>query len=300
GATYIIRIRKVGAMMWNTLNSNVSTYTFTGLSENTQYEVQVANVCSGTPGNFSPLYLFTTSSLVYCDQTSHNSSSEYISNVTVKNSNGVTMSNDSGPTNYSSFIANPATLIRLYKGTSNNQISVAKKWASTTYNEAIGVWIDFNRNGIFEASEMIVQSPPNQTTPITATFNVPTNAYVSITDDKYILMRVAMRRDGLPSPCSDFDNGEVEDYKVLIIEPPMNNVLDPNSINIFPNPVKDVLNITKVKDGAKYKIYDSAGRIVKSGVIIANKINMHSLISGVYIIDVDNNGETAQKKFIKE
>jgi hypothetical protein len=80
----------------------------------------------------------------------------------------------------------------------------------------------------------------------------------------------------------------------------MNNVLDPNSINIFPNPVKDVLNITKVKDGAKYKIYDSAGRIVKSGVIIANKINMHSLISGVYIIDVDNNGETAQKKFIKE
>jgi hypothetical protein len=210
------------------------------------------------------------------------------------------MSNDSGPSNYTSFIANTATLVRLYKGTTNNQISITKKWASTTYNEAVAVWIDFNRNGIFEASEMIVQSPANQTTPITATFNVPANAFVSITDDKYMLMRVAMRRDSMPVECVDFDNGEVEDYKVMIIEPPMNNVMDPNSINIFPNPVKDILNITKVKDGAKYKIYDSAGRVVKSGVILANKINMNSLISGVYIIDVDNNGETAQKKFIKE
>ena len=300
GASYIVRIRKVGSLMWNTLNSATNTYTFTGLTENTQYEVQVANVCSGTPGNFTPLYLFTTSAVVYCDQTSHNSGSEHIANVTVKNSNGITMSNDSGPSNYTSFVPVNDALVRLYKGTSNNQISIEKKWASTTYDEAVVVWVDFNRNGMFEASEMIVNSPANQVTPITATFNVPSNAYVSITDDKYILMRVAMRRDAAPDPCVDFDNGEVEDYKVLIIEPPMNNVLDPNSIQIYPNPVKNNLFVTKVKDGAKYKIYDSAGRVIKSGVILANKIDLSHLISGVYIIDVDNNGETAQKKFIKE
>jgi hypothetical protein len=263
--------------------------------------VQVANVCSGTNGNFSPLYLFTTSGIVYCNQTSHNSTSEYISNVTVRNSNGITMSNDSGPSNYTSFVAVPTALIRLYKGTNNNQISIEKKWASTTYNEAVVVWIDYNRNGIFELPERIViNTPADQISPITATFNVPANAYVSITDDKFMLMRVAMMRDGVPSACIDFDNGEVEDYKVLIIEPPMNNVMDANSIQIYPNPVKNTLFVTKVKDGAKYKIYDSAGRIVKNGVILANKINLDQLISGVYIIDIDNNGETAQKKFIKE
>ena len=300
GATYIVRIRKVGAMMWNTLNSNTNTYTFTGLTENTQYEVQVSNVCSGTPGSFTPLYLFTTSTIVYCDQTSHNSASEHIANVTVKNSLGVTMSNDSGPSNYTTFVAVPEALVRLYKGSNNNQISIEKKWASTTYDEAVVVWIDFNRNGMFEASEMIVNSPANQNSPITATFNVPSNAYVSITDDKFILMRVAMKRDGAPEACVNFDNGEVEDYKVLIVEPSLNNALDPNSIQIYPNPVKNILFVTKVKDGAKYKVYDSAGRVAKSGTIVANKIDMTSLISGVYIIDIDNNGETAQKKFIKE
>ncbi|MBS1548582.1 MAG: fibronectin type III domain-containing protein [Bacteroidetes bacterium] len=300
GATYIVRIRKVGAMMWNTLNSAVNTYTFTGLSENTQYEVQVANVCNGTPGNFSPLYLFTTSTIVYCDQTSHNSASEHISNVTVTNSKGVKMTNDSGPSNYTSYVPVSDALVRLYKGSSNNQISIEKKWASTTYDEAVVVWIDFNRNGMFEASEMIVNSPANQVSPITATFNVPSNAYVSITDDKFILMRVAMRRDAAPVACLDFDNGEIEDYKVLIIEPPLNNALDPNSIQIYPNPVKNILFVTKVKDGAKYKVYDAAGRVAKTGTILANKIDMTSLISGVYVIDIDNNGETAQKKFIKE
>ena len=210
------------------------------------------------------------------------------------------MTNDSGPSNYTSYVPVSDALVRLYKGSSNNQISIEKKWASTTYDEAVVVWIDFNRNGMFEASEMIVNSPANQVSPITATFNVPSNAYVSITDDKFILMRVAMRRDAAPVACLDFDNGEIEDYKVLIIEPPLNNALDPNSIQIYPNPVKNILFVTKVKDGAKYKVYDAAGRVAKTGTILANKIDMTSLISGVYVIDIDNNGETAQKKFIKE
>ncbi|MEG1592030.1 MAG: fibronectin type III domain-containing protein, partial [Chryseobacterium sp.] len=74
GATnnYILKYRKVGLPGWTTINVSNNTYTITGLLELTKYEMQVANVCTGTPGNFTPEYYFTTPTVVYCPMHSTN------------------------------------------------------------------------------------------------------------------------------------------------------------------------------------------------------------------------------------
>lgn len=142
---------------------------------------------------------------------------------------------------------------------------------------------------------------PNKTTPVTATFNVPANAYVSLVNNRFVVMRVAMSRDGAPVMCGQFQNGEVEDYKVRISKPRSGNQIPADSaVMVYPNPVKNILNVTKVKDGAKYNIYNAIGQLVMQGTIIGNKIDVSRLINGVFVIDVDSPEASGQVKFIKE
>ena len=211
------------------------------------------------------------------------------------------MNSDSDASAYTSYVNDITRHILLVQGSTGNRISIDKEWANTQYNEAVTVWIDFNRDGVFSNSERILIAPANQNTPVTGTFSVPADAYVSLTNDKYVVMRVAMSRDGSPEMCSTFANGEVEDYRVRIMKQMPTNILDPNQITVYPNPVKNTLFITKVKDGAKYNVYSSIGQLIQTGVVLGNKIDVSKLINGVFVIDItDTNGDTAQKKFIKE
>lgn len=301
GATYVLRYRKVGATSWTTVTLTTNTYLMTGLTETTQYELQVSNICNGTQGAWTAAYIFTTPSVLYCNMSSSSSANEFISNVTVTPNGKPEMKNDSGSTSYSDFTNTPAAFIELMQGSTGNQISVAKSWVGTNNPEAVTVWIDFNRDGVFANSERILVSGPSTATPVSATFNVPADAYVSLDANKYVVMRVAMSRDSAPPMCSTFANGEVEDYKVRISKAFPTNMMDPNLITIYPNPTKNILNITRVADGSKYSIYNSVGQIVKRGIIVANKVDVTQLINGVYVIDIESTAkETAQIKFIKE
>ncbi len=301
GATYVLRWRKVGSSGWNTQNLTTNTYIITGLFEETQYEVQIANVCGGTTQQFTHPYVFTTPGLMYCDMTAASSVAEHISNVNVQPAGGTEMNSDSDASGYTSYVNDITRHILLTQGSTGNRISISKEWANTQYNEAVTVWIDFNRDGVFSNSERILIAPANQQTPVTGTFSVPADAYVSLTNDKYVVMRVAMSRDGSPEMCSTFANGEVEDYRVRITKAMPTNILNPDQIHVYPNPVKSTLFITKVKDGAKYNIYSSIGQLIQTGIVIGNKIDVSKLINGVFVIDItDTNGQAAQKKFIKE
>ncbi|MBK1898127.1 GEVED domain-containing protein [Chryseobacterium paridis] len=300
GATYIIRYRKVGIPSWTTVSVATNTITLTGLTELTKYEMQVANICSGTPGTYTPPYFFTTPTVIYCQMSSGSSVSEYISNVTVKPSGKPQMSNDSNAQNYSDFTGDPTKFIELIQGSTGNEISIAKSWTGTTNDEGIAVWIDFNRSGTFDPSERILVSSPNTTTPIKGTFSVPADAFVSMTDYKYVVMRVAMQKDAIPVNCVSFANGEVEDYTVRISKQTVPNPVNQTDILIYPNPVSSVLYVKNISKRANYKLYNAAGQLVSGGIILNNKIDVSQLINGVYVIDIDDVKGTAQKKFIKE
>lgn len=298
-ATYILRYRKVGIPSWTNVPVNVNTYTITGLLELTKYEMQVANVCTGTPGNFTPPYYFTTPTVVYCQMSATTGSGDFISKVTAKPTGKPEMINETLASNYSDFTEVNAKYIEMVQGSVGNQITIDKTLASGS-TAGVAVWIDFNRNGTFDINERILADGPNTNATATATFGVPSDAFVSMTDYKYVRMRVAMQKEGIPVNCVSFQNGEVEDYTVRITKPGVPNVLNQTEILIYPNPVSTVLNVKNISKKANYKIYSAAGQMVSSGLILNNKIDVSRLINGVYVIDIDDALGTAQKKFIKE
>jgi hypothetical protein len=187
GATYVLRYRKVGIPSWTTVTYNTNTVTLTGLLELTQYEMQVANVCSGTAGNYTLLYLFTTPTIVYCQMAATTSSSEYISKVTVTPNGKPEMVNQSVASNYSDYTGVTAKFIELIQGSSDNKITIEKKISGNT-NAGVAVWIDFNRNGYFDINERVMAVAPNTDATVSGTFTVPADAFVSLTDYKYVVM----------------------------------------------------------------------------------------------------------------
>lgn len=299
GATYVVRYKKTTDATWTSVPVAVNSYTITGLEEGTLYDVQVASVCTGTTGTFSATVNFTTSMIAYCTLSSTNSGDEYISNVSISAEGASGGTSTSGASNYTNYSADPARLMKLAKGTTNNTISVTKAWTGTQYSEAVTVWIDFDRSGTYEASEMVMSSTPSTVNPATQTFAVPATAY---SGDKTVGMRVALRfNTAQTTPCGTYTYGEVEDYAVSI-SPTLgvNDSAASQSVQVYPNPAVDVLNVTKVSNNADYAIYNAAGQLVSKGKVSNNQVQVSKLVKGVYVITVDNNGEVNKVKFIKK
>ncbi|SFI25872.1 reprolysin-like metallopeptidase [Halpernia frigidisoli] len=298
-ATYVLQYRVVGTTPWTTVNTaNISTV-ITGLDDSVAYEAQIAAVCSGTTGTFSASTNFTTLGIVYCPATGGSSADEYISNVTVTPVGAAVLNNTSGQAPYSNFANDPTKVVNLVKGSVNNSISITKTWTATKYNEAVVVWIDFNRDGVYTVAEKVMSTVADQTTPVTATFSVPADAY---SGSKTVGMRVMMRYNTIPTnPCTSYSFGEIEDYAVKIsANLATGENTKENSFQVYPNPATDILNVTKVNNKAVYSIYNVAGQIVSKGNVKENKVQVSNLVKGVYIISIENNGETSKVKFIKK
>ena len=66
------------------------------------------------------------------------------------------------------------------------------------------------------------------------------------------------------------------------------NLIDTNSneLNIYPNPVKDNINIPNEFINSEYEIYAINGKMIKQSTILTPKINLSFLSNGVYIISI--------------
>ena len=73
-------------------------------------------------------------------------------------------------------------------------------------------------------------------------------------------------------------------------------------ISIYPNPVTgDVMTISSnISTNANYKIVNMMGSEVANGKLNNNQISVATLPTGIYMIEVYDNGKTASKRFIKK
>ena len=72
-----------------------------------------------------------------------------------------------------------------------------------------------------------------------------------------------------------------------------------NTIQVYPNPVANVLYTKNAPAKSAYKIYNAAGQLVAKGIVSPEGIKVSSLSQGTYIISINNNGEEFKTKFIK-
>ncbi|MFP7655005.1 CUB domain-containing protein [Chryseobacterium proteolyticum] len=76
-----------------------------------------------------------------------------------------------------------------------------------------------------------------------------------------------------------------------------------NTVNIYPNPAKNMIVISAKENLRSYKMYDEAGRLVlSSDSLKGNKseVNISSIQTGNYVVSVETEKQTVIKKLIKQ
>jgi hypothetical protein len=75
-----------------------------------------------------------------------------------------------------------------------------------------------------------------------------------------------------------------------------------DSINIFPNPVEDILTVqTNNNFGlVRYEIFDINGRVTLGQTLLNNQVNVSSLSTGIYTIKIVSDSNVVSRKFYKK
>lgn len=280
-------------LLGNTASTSAS---ITGLTASTTYSFSVkAKDAAGNASASSNVLSVTTGStttppVAYCASQGNSTSDEKISKVvfsTISNSSTGT----AGYENFTTQIAN------VNKGSAYT-ITITPKWTSTSYNEGYAVFIDYNGDGDFaDAGETVFTKAASKTTPVTGSITIPASAITGNTR-----MRVSMKYNGIPTSCETFSYGQVEDYTLNIKAAGTVSSLVPvtsEAINVYPNPVKNVLNIN-AKGDYNYQLISTDGKIVKDGDQSENAVNVQNLPTGVYIMKITQGGKTSSHKVIKK
>ncbi|KMQ66385.1 hypothetical protein ACM46_02270 [Chryseobacterium angstadtii] len=329
GATYSVNYRKVGAANWSNVTSPTNSVVLNGLEDETNYEVQVAAVVNNVPGAFSNNYPFKTKGLRtgtdYCLMTTGGNGiySSGLVSLTLSNLNYAAAGTDAYKT-YLDFSEDATKLINLRKGvqyTANFRNVAATRQLGQPYTDWFEIWIDYNRNGVFENSEKVISNSAlpglmNNSTYFrdgNATFTVPDAAY---SGDKTLRMRVASTffnaasgPCGIPTVPSGngvVSGGSFRDFSVRIAE---NNALatkdigikNPKSeISFYPNPADTFVEVKNLEGNADYKIYDASGRLAQEGSVQNSKISVAGLMKGLYIVTLKTKNGISNVKLIKK
>jgi chitodextrinase len=285
-----------------TLIGSTATTTFsaTGLTAATAYSFSVkAKDAAGNisvSSNIVNITTLTDTTVIYCTSTSTNTADERIGQVTLANINNFT----TGAPGYEDF-----TILStdLNKGTAYT-ITITPKWTSTVYPEAYGVWIDYNKNGLFtDAGERVFFKAASTAATASGSFTIPATASLGATR-----MRVSMRYNATTTttlPCGSFTYGQVEDYTVNIVSGIAREDVATDSkvlnFNLFPNPLNgDFLHISSLKGDATFKIINVLGQEISKGKIDNETLSVANLKSGTYLLEVSINEQTVVKRFVKE
>ncbi|CAM1367701.1 hypothetical protein TSEDIMI_500002 [Tenacibaculum sediminilitoris] len=120
-----------------------------------------------------------------------------------------------------------------------------------------------------------------------------------------------MKWNGSQTACEAFSYGEVEDYTVNIVSSArQDNIVDAErlgneatqDLEIYPNPTIDFVNVklSSLAEDTTFRIIDTRGRMVKSGVLDATNINVSKLKTGLYILEVNDGQKLLKTKFLKK
>jgi len=145
----------------------------------------------------------------------------------------------------------------------------------------LDAWIDFNRNGVFEAGEQIAAALPLSAGPNTVTFAAPLNAAAGPTYARFRLSTAG----GL-APTGPAADGEVEDYAVGIIRLAAGTAV---LINDPVNPGKKVLVVvgTSKKDNIRIQLGPGGTILCRQGCKIA--VYSAASVGRIVVLGLDSN-----------
>ena len=172
-----------------------------------------------------------------------------------------------------------------------------KVTVTTGYNaENVRGWIDFDNDGFFSESEMIISH--NGTLSYEShlgEFIIPSSAVLETS----LRMRIASDFNLMPEPCSTRQYGQTEDFIVKISDILSIQNYKLSNFKIYPNPTSNVLNLSVMLD--KIEIFTIDGKKAFSDTH-KSSINIESLQIGTYILKgfINDTNQKVTRLIIKE
>jgi hypothetical protein len=292
------------------LNATVSgtSASLTGLTAGVTYNFQVQNKCSATSFTASS---FTTSggttTPTYCASKGSSVADEWIASVKLAKGTTTLFTNASGANaGYGNFTA---TAYNVAPGSALT-ITATTGWTSTAYSEGWAVWVDYNRDGTFAATELVYSRAAGTTATATGTFTVPTTATLGT-----VRMRVSMKYNAIPTACETFSYGEVEDYTLNISTSAVRENMEVaaaqsvnSEMNVYPNPATSEATIAyyfaNATETATISIYNLQGQEFAKQTLknvegnVTYPINVSELKAGMYIIALQYGNTKEVKKLV--
>lgn len=163
----------------------------------------------------------------------------------------------------------------------------------------IGVWVDWNNNLIFEASERMF---------VTNTYITSTSGSITVPAGTplgtYRMRVVTDYNSTAPSnACAAISRGEFIDFtfEVATSLSTSEASLKKKEVNVYPNPFKDVLHIADIKDVKSVTVTDVAGRVVKTIDNPTTELQLGELNAGLYLVTMNfKDGSKSTVKAIKK
>jgi len=299
---YTLSWREVGTTEW--LEETVSGLTFEipTLSACTEYEISILTQCTDGVVDQSEIFVMSTKGcgacldFAYCDAPSQfDGELIYINEVRI-NDYVNTSGNDGG---YGNFVVRDGESVA-----AGEEFEIYLEPGITTqgFASTFIVWIDYDANGTFEASEMAYQVF-NVSQAITKTLTMPADASVGLTR-----MRVSFGINADPCEVGAFTLGEAEDY-CLIVDG-VSSTFDKEELNelvVYPNPSNTSVQVSGeyflgIDTESKLVIRDAVGETY----LILNRFNHDQVVdisnmpNGLYFLTVENGDKSKTVKIIKQ
>jgi len=92
-------------------------------------------------------------------------------------------------------------------------------------------------------------------------------------------------------------NQYINNYCALILGVQEKTNID---LKLYPNPANNFVTITNIPIGSKLKVIDISGKLVYNSIIEREQttISTMDIVNGVYIIQVENNGEVVNRELV--
>ncbi|MDN3690843.1 T9SS type A sorting domain-containing protein [Chryseobacterium tructae] len=110
----------------------------------------------------------------------------------------------------------------------------------------------------------------------------------------------------LTNPCGTITSGGggVMDFSVKITgtlgTDEVRGTKASSEVSLYPNPADTFVEVKNLTGKADYKIYSADGRLIQEGQIDGQRINVASLIKGMYVVTIKDDKNTYNTKLIKK
>ncbi len=279
--SYNVQYRVVGAGSWSATSSATNSVAVAGLAASTSYEFQVQSVCTGASSTFSASSNFTTSAIVTtCSDAYESNNTSGTAKTISTNTNIIGLigtSTDVDWFKYTTTSPNTNVKVTLTNLPGDYDIKMYSSSVKTLYT---------SQNG-GTTSEQIIR---NSTT--AGTFYLKVYGYASaFSTTQCYTLRVS-------ASSSTFR---------IINEIDNSGKISTDGISLYPNPVKESLNIlysSDMSENSTLQVTDQLGRVVieKSQELNVGEnkfaVDVHSLAKGIYFVSMTVAGEFMVQKFV--